>query len=266
MTTRRKQPYVPSWSAAALVVAALAAGAHLAPSGPGATPAEAALPVGTPTFSAPLTIDNPFFPIQPGAVKVFTGRDGREAVTTVDFHLVETRTFQWNGGPVACRIIRESAFIDGELLETSWNYFAQADDGSVYAFGELNMENLIDGADTDPDDSTGSWVVGAAGPGDPEDIATIPDPTLFMPANPQRGDVWTAKDVPGVDEETLEVQGVDRRLRVPAEKYALPLRVLVRSPLSAGVETKWFVRGVGEAQSRSSGEKSRLLASTLGTR
>ncbi len=72
-----------------------------------------------------------------GCLKVFQGADGRAKTVGVHIYLAETRSFDWNGAAVQCRVLREVAFEDGQLLEISDNYFAQADDGTVYYFGEV---------------------------------------------------------------------------------------------------------------------------------
>lgn len=256
--------------AAVAAAAALAAWAAAGPAPPSGCTlplpvARAALPSGAPTFANPLVVDNAYFPVVPRTLKVFGGRDGRETVLTVETHPVETREFLWSGQTIPCRIVRESAFLNGRLLETSDNYFAQADDRSVYAFGEISSGILLEDAEPAPDgDEGGSWVVGAVGPEDPEDTVSIVDPTLFMPADPEAGDLWTSKDVPGVDEETVEALRIDASIRVPGGRFLSPLRVQVRSPLSPGAETKWYGQGSGEIRSRSKGEQHRLLASGLG--
>jgi len=134
-------------------------------------PAQAEVPSGTPVFSNPLAITNPFQPFRPGALKVFSGSDHGTKTESHDIYLRQTREFQWNGKTVKCRILREVAFEDGELVESSDNYFAQADDGTVYYFGEV-VDNYVDGVIANHD---GSWLVG--GPtlaSDPPEIATYP--------------------------------------------------------------------------------------------
>src|SRR5213594_4290066 len=99
--------------------------------------AQAEVPSGPPTFSHPLNINNPFFPFQPGGLKVYAGRAGGTKTKAIEHYLTATRTFSLNGQNVRCRILVEEAYEDGALVERSFNYFAQADDGTVYYFGEV---------------------------------------------------------------------------------------------------------------------------------
>jgi hypothetical protein len=120
--------------------------------------ARAEVPSGPPKFSNPLNIDNTFFPFEPGGLKVFTGSDHGTKTKAIDNYLTTTRTFKLNGKNVPCRIMVEEAYEDGELVERSFNYFAQADDGTVYYFGEV-VDNYENGVIVDHD---GSWLVGGA--------------------------------------------------------------------------------------------------------
>src|SRR6266850_516470 len=99
--------------------------------------ARAEVPSGPPTFGNPLNIDNPFFPFEPGGLKVFSGTDHGTKTAAIDNYLTATRTFGLNGKNVACHILVEESYEDNELVERSFNYFAQADDGTVYYFGEV---------------------------------------------------------------------------------------------------------------------------------
>ena len=153
--------------------------------------AGAVVPSGTPTFNNPLNITNSYHPFQPGGVKVFQGSDGRAKLTAL--HIISPRLLvHWNGTTVACRVLREIAFENGQLVERSDNYFAQADDGTVYYFGEV-VDNYEDGVVVEND---GSWVVGGPTlPSDPPTTANDNNPTVFMPANPEVGDVFKPEDL-----------------------------------------------------------------------
>jgi hypothetical protein len=69
---------------------------------------------------------NPFRPFIPGAVQVFRGKkDGKPSVI-VDIYLAATRTFPLGGPTVECRIIQETEFNGGQLIEVSENFSAAA--------------------------------------------------------------------------------------------------------------------------------------------
>src|SRR5262249_41893396 len=90
-----------------------------------------------PTFSTPLAFTNPYHPFILGGVKVFKGKKDGKASLIVDVYLDATRTFHVGTAPVDTRVLQETEFSGGELVEISRNFFAQADDGTIYYFGEL---------------------------------------------------------------------------------------------------------------------------------
>ncbi len=230
--------------------------------------AAAALPSGPPSFPAPLAIGNPWSPFEPGGFKVYSGREGRHRVTVVEHHLVETRTFAWEGQDVPCRILREAKFVDGACTETSLSYLAQAADGSVYSFGDVTEPCPPPGAPEDGNDEPGdaesrSWVVGVPGPADPPDTVGATAPALFMPASPEPGDSWKPEDLaPYADETATAVRG-GLLLRVPAGRFPGCLEILATTTLDPVRETKWFAPGVGVVRSRTRVEGLALQASTL---
>ena len=221
--------------------------------------ARAEVPSGPPNFSNPLNIDNAFFPFQPGGRKDYTGSDHGTKTAAIDYYLTATRTFKLNGKKVACRILVEEAYEDGELVEISYNYFAQADDGTVYYFGEV-VNIYSNGVIT----HEGSWLVGGAtDPSDPPGIGNAPKPAVFMPAKPELGDVFKPEDLYPIVDETVEVVGVDLDVVVPAGKYDGAIAVEESSQLAPGTELKWYAPGVGVVKVQTKGETLRLVSSTL---
>lgn len=220
----------------------------------------AEVPSGPPTFTNPLNIDNAFFPFVPNGVKVFTGSDHGTKTGATDYYLTATRTFTLSGNSVACHILREEAFEDGELVERSDNYFAQADDGTVYYFGEV-VDNYENGVIVNHD---GSWLVGGATlPTDPAGLGNAPIPAVFMPANPELGDVFKPEDLFPIVDETAEIVRVNRDVLVPAGKYDDAIAVEESTQLAPGTELKWYAPGVGVVKVQTKGETLRLESSTL---
>ena len=80
------------------------------------------------------------------------------------------------------------------------DYFAQADDGSVWYFGE-NVDNYENGVVVDHE---GTWLAGRDGP-----------PGMIMPAVPRVGDVYRPENIPDLVFEEVTVQAVDERVDGP---------------------------------------------------
>lgn len=220
----------------------------------------ASVPSGPPVFTTPLNISNTYQPFQPGAIKVFTGTDHLETAASVDLYLTETRTFSVGGKAVECHVLQEVNFVGGALVESTFNYFAQADDGTVYYFGEVvnTYENgVLVG-------HHGSWLVG--GPtlaGDPPETANASVPAVFMPANPEVGDMFKPEDLFPIVDETDEVLATGKKLRVPAGRFTGVISIRESTQLDTTTERKWYAPGVGAIQARAVGELLQLTASTL---
>ncbi len=207
-------------------------------------PVTAEVPTGTPTFSDPLAIDNAHLPFFRYRIRLYEQVKGSGDLHVIDVFLGETRVFEWNGAMVECAVLQEWEVDAGEVVEISINYFAQADDGSVYYFGET-VDKYEDGVIVG---HGGSWLVGGPEAGDPSETVTADDPTLFMPADPEVGDQWKAEDLPDFDiEEFDEVVKIVKKLKVPAGKFKKVLKVKEETP---DVGFKWYAPGLGFIQQK----------------
>jgi hypothetical protein len=214
------------------------------------------------TFSDPLTIDNPYSPVVPGAVKVYEGHEEDARITVVDLHLAATRDFVVDGATVRCRAMQETEFEDGELVEISVNWFAQSDDGTVWYFGET----VDDYEDGEVVGHGGSWLVGGPAAGDPVETMTVAEPAVFMPGTPQKGDVFRPEDLPDGSVEVGTVRRLGRRVRTPAGRFRGCVEVGELHLPDRERETKWYAPGVGVVLARARGERLALVASTLAGR
>jgi hypothetical protein len=154
-------------------------------------------------FSNPTRITNPLFPISALHAAVLNGRVEGESFHTETTLLPYTRTFEWpEGRHVETLVSQYVAFLDGRIQEVALDYYAQADDGSVWYFGEdvadYNEEGLI--AFT-----TDTWLAGVDGP-----------PAMIMPADPKLGDVYRVENIPGLVFEEVAVKALGRTVDGPA--------------------------------------------------
>ena len=134
----------------------------------------------TPAFSRPTEIDNPLFPIAQVTQSLQLGTvDGKPFRAEVTL-LPGTKT-TWNGRQVPTRIHQYVAYSGGRILEVALDWYAQADDGSVWYFGE-DVFNYEDGVVAD---THGTWLAGKDGP-----------PGMIMPANPSPGQVYGPRTSP----------------------------------------------------------------------
>lgn len=211
----------------------------------------ASVPESPAGFSDPLDIDNAFSPFVPFRLKHYVVTEGGGDVDVIDVYRPKTRVFELEDGTeVECACLEEWEIEDGEVLEISWNYFAQDDGGTVWYFGEI-VDIFEDGEVL----HDGSWLVGGPSGDDPEETLTADAPTVFMPADPERGDVWKPEDLPEDDlEELVKFKGIVDGVCTPAGCFDGVLKVREKNP---DVEFKWYAPDIGFIRGR---ETSEILA------
>ena len=153
-----------------------------------------------PTFSDPTNVTNPLFPVSlQGSVLMLGHVDGKPFRTEVTL-LPETRIIEWEGQRVETLVSQYNAYLDGRIEEVAYDYYAQADDGSVWYFGE-DVFDFRDGAIVVTE---GTWLAGRDGPA-----------AMIMPGDPQVGDVYRTENAPGFVFEEVTVRSVDEQLDGP---------------------------------------------------
>ena len=220
------------------------------------------VPIESPIFEDPITIKNTYAPIVPGRLKIMAIKLDSEIIKVdVEIHLQETRTFEWKGNSVPCRIVRTLDFEGGRFSGESYQFFAEANDGSVYFFGEIVTTFLQNGMVL----HNGSWLVGGATlSSDPEFTDWREHPTLFMPGNPEIGDIFIREDIPSVMNEINEVLRIGESLSTLGGFYEDTLVIRESSDIFPEVEeTKWYAPGIGVVKVHDGDEIGEILASTL---
>ena len=217
-------------------------------------------PLAGAVFTHPLDITNTYSPFVPGATKSFEGTDQGATTAVTDDFTTQTRDFPLNGGTVTARLLTENEFSDGTLSEISKNWFAQADDGGVYYFGET-VDIYEGGVVTS---HSGSWLVGGPGPGDPPETATASAPGLFMPSNPQVGQQWKPEDLfPIVDETVTMLRGGVTILVAAGEMEGCILVKETSQIAGSKSEKKWYAPGLGVVKVKAQTEFLELVSTTI---
>jgi hypothetical protein len=127
-------------------------------SGQGCAPASARVDLEEPGFSNPTQVTNPLHPVLPSLLQLgmVDGESFRAEVTL----LAGTKDITWNGRTVPTLISQYVSYLDGQIAEVAYDWYAQADDGSVWYFGE-DVFNYEDGVLADTE---GTWQAGRDGP------------------------------------------------------------------------------------------------------
>jgi hypothetical protein len=180
-----------------------------------------------PRFTA--TVDNPWFPLEPGTTFVYRGvKDGKP---TRDVVTVERATRTIQGTP--CAVVRDLLYEKGKLEERTTDWYSQDTAGNVWYFGEDTAELYPDGRVKNTD---GSWLSGVGGA----------KAGIYMPGRPRVGETGRQEYFKGQAEDHFRVKSLTTRVRTPASSSAAALLTEEWTPLEPGVlDHKYYVRGVG---------------------
>jgi hypothetical protein len=178
-----------------------------------------------------LVIDNGFFPVVVGSEIVLEGVDDEGTLVRVEM-TVPGDTEVVAG--VETRVLVETEFEDGELIEVSRNFLVQAPDGTVCYYGE-EVDNIEDGEVINHD---GSWRAGENG--------NLPG--IIMPAEPEVGMVFQQEAAPGIAEDQAEVIALGEEIDVPAGMFSDTVTMEDCNPLEDdSKDLKVYVDGIGLA-------------------
>jgi hypothetical protein len=191
-----------------------------------------------PQFSNPTAITNPLLPVAELAQAVQLGVDGGLPLRIEVTLMPETRTIEWEGRQVETLVSQFISYRDGRILEVAYDYFAQADDGSVWYFGE-EVDNYGDGRIAN---HGGAWLAGEDGP-----------PGMIMPASPQEGDIFRPENIPGLVFEEVVVLETDVATDGPSGEVTGAIRV-EEHLMEGDTEQKIWAPGYGEFRTEAASE------------
>ena len=174
-------------------------------------------------------IDNPYFPLPVGRKLVYTGvKDGQSQTDTVT---VMDQTKLILG--ITTRVVNDVATTNnGRVLEKTFDYYAQDDQGSVWYLGEDTTHFLSNGKA----DTSGSFQAGVGGA----------QPGIIMEANPQIPDAYRQECFAGEAEDTAWVVATEGSLRVPFGNVRNVLTTLEATRIEPGAyDQKVYGPGIG---------------------
>jgi hypothetical protein len=184
----------------------------------------------TPTFSNPTKITNPLHPTSAVAQTIYGGQVGGKPFRTEVTLLPETKLIKWKGRTIKAVTSQYFAFSDGRIEEVALDWYAQADDGSVWYLGE-DVFNYEAGR---LKDTKGTWVTGKQAP-----------PAMIMPAHPKVGTVYRTENNPPTVFEEVTVKSVGKTVEGPTGP--IDSTITVRElHLDSSTELKIFAPGYGE--------------------
>jgi len=172
---------------------------------------------------------NDFFPITPGVTYEYEGIDEDGATIKIEeIHLSDTKTVMG----VTCIIIRAKEYEDGELIEDTYDWYAEDNEGNVWYFGEDSKE--MEGGVVVS--TSGSWEAGVDGalPG----IIMLEDPIVGL---------WYRQEYYEDEAEDVAlVLSLNETVTVPFGSYNHCLQTAEWNLLEPGiVEHKFYAEDIG---------------------
>ena len=189
-------------------------------------------PVNKDNFTHSSIIDNPFFPIIPGTTYVFSGNSGVDPQSSVTKITSDTKTILG----VKTVVVNDTSFVNGNVTESTLDWYAQDNDGNVWYFGEFTTEYL-NGVVLNHD---GSWQAGVNGA----------QAGIIMKGNPHVGDFYCQENSPGVAQDQAEVISLGESVCVAGVcAHGNVLKTKETTPLEPRVVAeKYYVSGFGLAK------------------
>jgi hypothetical protein len=173
-------------------------------------------------------VNNPYFTLTPGTTFTYKGHD--DEGTEVNKVTVTDQTKKVMG--VTTRVVWDRVWRNGELIEETYDWYAQDKEGNVWYFGEDSKEHKkgkVAG-------TKGSWEGGVKGA----------EPGIVMQAHPQPGDPYRQEYLKGEAEDMGQVLSVKETVKVPAGEYQNCVKTKDWSAIETGnIEHKYYSKEVG---------------------
>jgi hypothetical protein len=173
-------------------------------------------------------INNEYWPLKPGTKYIFEGSEDRQKqkdVVTVTF---ETKEIMG----VECVVVLDEVSSGDVLLEKTYDWYAQDNEGNVWYFGEDSTE-----FDNGKASKGGSWEAGVNGA----------LPGIVMESHLKVGDTYRQEYRPGVAEDMAEVISVTGSKTVKYGSFDNVITTREWTPLEPDVEErKFYAPGIGD--------------------
>jgi hypothetical protein len=192
-------------------------------------------------------VTNPWFPLESGAISSF------EAQTSAG---LETNTVEVLPNPrvvngVSATEVWDRVYLDGELIEETYDWYAQDVDGNVWYLGEDTKE--YENGVVKSTKGSWEWGVGGALPG----IIMWADPSAYL------NEAYRQEFKEGVAEDWGKVIALNEAVTVPAGSFTGCVKTEDWNALESGREHKYYCSGYGvvlEVGKKGTGTRTELVS------
>ena len=192
-------------------------------------------------------IDNKYFSLNPGTKYIY---EDKQTDKTERIEVTVTKDTRVVMG-VTTTVVQDKAFLGGELIEDTRDWYAQDNEGNVWYMGE-EVDNYENGKIKD---HNGSWEAGV-------DEAK---PGIIMKANPQVGDTYRQEYYKGKAEDMGDVVSINEKITIPFGAFENCLKTRDWSQIEKSLgEYKYYCPAVGfvvlEESAQGGSEKVELIS------
>jgi hypothetical protein len=174
-------------------------------------------------------IDNRWWPMTPGSRWVYRETDGQGATQRVAVTVTDQTTTIIG---IQARVVHDVVTEDGQLVEDTYDWYAQDATGNIWYLGEDTKEYEHGKVVS----TEGSWRAGVDGA----------QPGILLLADPKRAMEYRQEYYRGQAEDAARVLSLDMRAKVPAGFFDPVLVTKDYTPLEPDlVEHKFYAPGVG---------------------
>jgi hypothetical protein len=192
-------------------------------------------------------VDNPLYPLKPGTVWEYAVN--KEGATEKVVITVMRDTKKILG--VTTTVVHDVVTQGGQVVENTWDWYAQDREGNVWYFGEATTKTEAGKSSTE-----GSWEAGVNGA----------KPGFIMEAHPKVGDTYRQEYAPGVAEDAAQVLSLNESVTVGTRSFSGCVKTKDYSPLKLDlIENKTFCPRVGQVlvvHVKGPAEREELVATT----
>lgn len=174
------------------------------------------------------SIDNEYLPLVPGTTFIYEGESEGQNQRTETAVTANTKVILG----VTCVEVHDQVFAGEELIEDTFDWYAQDKDGNVWYFGE-DTEELENGEVVSTE---GSWEAGVDGA----------KPGIVMKGTRVVGDVYRQEFLEGEAEDMGEILSIDETVTIGLGVFTNCVETKEWSPLEPGViDHKHYAPGIG---------------------
>lgn len=172
---------------------------------------------------------NTYFPLTAGRTLVYSGEDEKGKEVRIEEKFTSDTKMILG---VKCVVVEFREWVGGDLVEVTYDWYAEDKQGNVWYFGE-DVEDYENGVLVS---TAGAWEAGVDGA-----LSGI-----LMPAQPYIGFWFRQEYYANEAEDVAQILETDITVTVPAGTYANCLKTAEWSPLEPGiVENKYWAPGIG---------------------